>query len=103
MIDNIELFHLGDTDVRIFEPIHEFLPRSAYPGDSDRRDALQRKMQVDYEDAYDDQIGVIRGKWPEIERYLTEMRRYIHTYAGEVFEIVLGHVRARVLGERRGD
>jgi len=102
MIDNIELFHLGETDVRIFEPIHEFLPRKAYPGDSDRRDALQEKMQVAYEKAYDDQIEAIRKKWPEIERYLIEMRRHVHTYTGEVFEIVLGRVKARVLGGRPG-
>jgi hypothetical protein len=99
MIDNIELFHLGETDVRIFEPVHEFLPRSAYPGDAARREELQGKMQAAYEKAYADQMAVIRKRWPEIERYLTEMHRHIHTYTGEVSEIVIGRVKARILGE----
>jgi hypothetical protein len=98
MIDNIELFHLGETDVRIFEPIHEFLPKAAYPGDTEKHDALQRKMQADYEKAYAGQMALIRKRWPEIDRYLTEMHRHIHAYTGEVFEIVSGRVKARILG-----
>ncbi len=103
MIDNIELFHLGETDVRIFEPIYEFLSRAAYPGDPGKRDALQGKMRADYEKAYSGQMEGIRRKWPEMERYLIEMRRHIHTYTGEAFERVSGRVRARVLGERQKD
>jgi hypothetical protein len=102
MIDNIELFHMGETDVRIFEPIYEFLPRTAYPGDSNKRDDLQRKMRVDYEKSYAAQMDVIRKKWPEIERYLNEMHRHIHAYNSEPFEKVVARVKARVSGERWG-
>ncbi len=101
MIDNIELFHLGETDVRIFEPIHEFLPKAAYPADSGKRDDLQGKMEAEYEKAYAEQMAVNRKKWPEIDRYLTEMHRHIHAYSGEVFEMVVGRIRARVRGETR--
>ena len=100
MIDNIELFHLEDTDVRIFEPIYEFLPRKAYPEDTRRREQLQEKMQVDYEKAYGEQMAVIRKEWSEIERYLVEMRRNIHTYSNEVFETILSRIKARVLPKR---
>jgi len=96
MIDNIELFHLDETDVRIFEPIYEFLPKKAYPGDRPKRVRLQDKMRQEYEAAYDDQRTVIRKEWPEIERYLIEMRRNIYAYAGEVFEMVMARVKAAV-------
>jgi len=96
MIDNIELFHLEDTDVRIFEPIYEFLPKKAYPDDLPKREMLQDKMRHEYEAAYADQRTVIRKAWPEIERYLIEMRRNIHAYAGEVFEMVMTRVKAEV-------
>jgi hypothetical protein len=102
MIDNIELFHLGDTDVRIFEPIYEFLPRRAFPDSAGKRDLLQEKMQADYRKAYADQMATIRAKWPEIERYLIEMHRHIHTYTEEPFEMVAGRVKARVSGETQG-
>ncbi len=100
MIDNIELFHLEETDVRIFEPIYEFLPKKAHPEEGTRRDRLQEKMQSDYTRAYDDQMEVIRREWPEIERYLVEMRRNIHAYTGDTFELVMGRVRARVFPKK---
>jgi len=97
MIDNIELFHLEETDVRIFEPIYEFLPKKAYPDDRLKRMRLQDKMRQEYEAVYADQRMVIREAWPEIERYLIAMRRNIHAYAGEVFEMVMTRVKAQVL------
>ena len=100
MIDNIELFHLDETDVRIFEPIHEFLPKKAFPDEAGKRSRLQQKMQADYEKAYAEQMAVIRTEWPEIERYLIAMRRNIHAYGGETFEMVMGRVKARVFGKR---
>jgi hypothetical protein len=96
MIDNIELFHLEETDVRIFEPIYEFLPKKAYPDDPSRRVRLHDKMRQEYEAAYAAQRTAIRKEWPEIERYLIEMRRNIHAYAGEVFEMVMTRVKAQV-------
>ena len=96
MIDNIELFHLEETDVRIFEPVYEFLPKKAYPDDRPKRVRLQEKMRQEYEAAYADQRTVIRKAWPEIERYLIAMRRNIHAYAGEVFETVMAGVKAQV-------
>ncbi|OIP33506.1 MAG: hypothetical protein AUK27_10285 [Deltaproteobacteria bacterium CG2_30_66_27] len=96
MIDNIELFHLEEDDVRIFEPIYEFLPKKAYPDDRPKRVRLQDKMRQEYEAAYADQRTVIRKEWPEIERYLIGMRRNIHAYAGEVFGGVMTRVKARV-------
>ena len=96
MIDNIELFHLEETDVRIFEPIYEFLPKKAYPDDRAKRERLQDKMRQEYEAAYAEQRAAIRKEWPEIERYLIEMRRNIHAYAGEVFEMVMTRVKAEV-------
>jgi hypothetical protein len=100
MIDNIELFHLDETDVRIFEPIHEFLPKKAFPDEAGKRSRLQQKMEEEYEKAYAEQMAVIRKEWPEIERYLVEMRRNIHAYAGETFELVMGRVKARAFGKR---
>lgn len=100
MIDNIELFHLDEEDVRIFEPIHEFLPKRAYPDDGGKRIALQNRMQKAYDQAYRDQMKVIGGEWGEIERYLIEMRRHIRTYTGEVFESVLAKIKARVFAQR---
>ena len=100
MIDNIELFHLDETDVRIFEPIYEFLPRKTHPDDGRRRERLQEGMQADYEKAYREQMAAIRKEWPEIERYLIEMRRNISTYAGEAFDTVLSRVKARVFPKR---
>jgi hypothetical protein len=96
MIDNIELFHLDETDVRIFEPIYEFLPKKAYPGDRPKRERLHEKMRGEYDAAYADQRMIIRKAWPEIERYLIEMRRNIYAYAGEVFEMVMARVKAEV-------
>jgi hypothetical protein len=103
MIDNIELFHLGDADVRIFEPIHEFLPKKAFPGDAGKRDRLRQRMLADYGKAYADQMNAIRGMWPGIERYLTGKHRLISTYTGESFETVAGRVRAKVSGKSRGE
>lgn len=100
MIDNIELFHLEEEDVRIFEPIYEFLPKKAYPEDGAKRAALQNRMQKAYDQAYKDQMKIIAGEWGEIERYLIEMRRHVRTYTGEVFETVLAKVKARVFGQR---
>jgi hypothetical protein len=96
MIDNIELFHLEETDVRIFEPIYDFLPKKAYPDDRQKRVWLHDKMRQEYDAAYAGQRAVIRKEWPEIERYLIEMRRNIHAYAGEVFEMVMTRVKAQV-------
>ncbi len=100
MIDNIELFHLEETDVRIFEPIHEFLPKKAYPNESEKREPLQARMRKEYERTYKDQRQVIRKEWGEIERYLIEMRRHVRTYTGEVFEAVLAKIKARALAEQ---
>lgn len=100
MIDNIELFHLDDTDVRIFEPIYEFLPRKAYPEDQRRRDPLQSRMREAYYQSYRDQMRVITREWGEIERYLLEMRRHIRTYTGEPFESVLAAIKARAFAKR---
>ncbi|HEX9204698.1 MAG TPA: hypothetical protein VF853_02100 [Candidatus Deferrimicrobiaceae bacterium] len=100
MIDNIELFHLDETDVRIFEPIYEFLPRKAYPDDGRKREQLEERMQADYENAYREQMAAIRKEWPEVERYLIEMRRNISTYAGEMFDTILSRVKARVFPKR---
>jgi hypothetical protein len=100
MIDNIELFHLDETDVRIFEPIYEFLPRKVYPDDGRRRETLQERMQADYEKAYREQMETIRQAWPEIERYLIEMRRNISTYAGDAFDVILSRVKTRVFPKR---
>ena len=100
MIDNIELFHLDDTDVRIFEPIHDFLPRNVYPDDRAKRAALQERMRTDYDKAYRDQMRIIVREWGEVERYLIQMRRHIRTYTGEVFEKVLGNIKARAFGKR---
>lgn len=100
MIDNIELFHLDDTDVRIFEPIHDFLPRKVYPDDRRKRDDLQKKMESAYDKAYRDQMKIIAREWGEIERYLIQMRRHIRTYTGDVFEKVLANIKARAFGKR---
>ncbi len=100
MIDNIELFHLDDTDVRIFEPIYDFLPLKAYPDDKRKREDLQARMQAEYDKAYRDQMRIIVREWGDIERYLIQMRRHIRTYTGEVFEKVLANVKARVFGKR---
>ncbi len=100
MIDNIELFHLDETDVRIFEPIYEFLPRKVFPDDRSKRDVLQERMRTEYDEAYRDQMRIIAREWGEIERYLIQMRRHVRTYTGEVFEKVLGNIKARVFGKR---
>ena len=100
MIDNIELFHLDDTDVRIFEPIHEFLPRKVHPDDRSKREELQARMEAEYDKAYRDQMRVIVREWGEIERYFIQMRRHVRTYTGEVFEKVLANIKARVFGKR---
>ena len=101
MVDNIELFHLDEGDVRIFEPIHEFLPRKAFPGDAGKRERLRRRMRGDYERAYEGQMETIRGKWPEVERYLAGMHRIVRKYTDEPFEAVAGRVRARIFGKAR--
>lgn len=100
MIDNIELFHLDETDVRIFEPIYEFLPRKAYPEDRRKRETLQARMRSEYDRSYGDQMDVIRSEWGEIERHLIERRRHVRAYTGDVFETVLARVKSRVFGKR---
>lgn len=100
MIDNIEMFHLDDSDVRIFEPISEFLPKRAFPDDGAKRSALQNRMQKAYDQAYKDQQRIIAGEWGEIERYLIEMRRHVRAYTGEVFEAVLAKIKARVFAQQ---
>jgi hypothetical protein len=99
-IDNIEIFHLDEMDVRIFEPIHEFLPKKAYPGDAAKARALRHKYEAAYRAAYDDQMTIIKKEWGEIERYLMEMRRHIRAYTGDSFETVLTGVRSRIFGKR---
>ena len=100
MIDNIELFHLDETDVRIFEPIYEFLPKKVHPDDARRRDPLQTRMRGAYEEAYRDQMRVIAHEWGEIERYLLEMRRHARAYMGEPFEGVMARIKSRVFSKR---
>lgn len=100
MIDNIEIFHLEATDARIFEPIHDFLPKRAYPSDEGKAAALRARLEDAYRKAYADQIHVIRQEWGEIERYLIEMRRHIRAYTGDTFETILSHIRSRVFGKR---
>ncbi|MGE5663513.1 MAG: hypothetical protein ACM31I_04180, partial [Deltaproteobacteria bacterium] len=100
MIDNIELFHLDETDVRIFEPIYEFLPKKAYPEDRRKREPLQSRMRTEYERSYADQMDIIRSEWGEIERHLIEMRRHIRAYTGDVFETVLARIKSRVFGKK---
>lgn len=102
MVDNIELFHLDDGDVRVFEPIHDLLPRKAYPSDAVKRDRLRRKMRADYLKAYENQMETIREKWPQMERYLAGMHRVVRRYTGEPFEAVAGRVKARVFGKAGG-
>lgn len=100
MIDNIELFHLDETDVRIFEPIYEFLPKRVHPDDRRKREALQARLRAVYEKAYKAQRKVLAEKWPDVERYLTEMRRHIRVYSDNVFETILAQVKARVFAKR---
>jgi hypothetical protein len=100
MIDNIELFHLDDTDVRIFEPIYEFLPKKAFPDDVAKRTALQNRLHKAYDQAYRDQMRIIVEEWGEIERYLIEMRRHVRAYSGEVFETILAKIKARVFAQQ---
>ena len=100
MIDNIELFHLEETDVRIFEPIYDFLPKKTHPDDARKRDSLRTAMRREYEEAYRDQIRVIAHQWGEVERYLLEMRRHARAYSGEPFEGVLSRIKARVFAKR---
>jgi hypothetical protein len=100
MIDNIELFHLDDTDVRIFEPIYEFLPKKAFPDDGAKRTALQNRLQKAYDQAYRDQMRIIAEEWGELERYLIEMRRHVRAYSGEVFETILAKIKARVFAQQ---
>jgi hypothetical protein len=100
MIDNIELFHLESSDVRIFEPIHEFLPRKAHPSDSRKARAMRQGFEELYRDAYQGQMALIRDEWGPLERYLMAMRRHVRTYTGELFETVLAGIRTRIFGKR---
>jgi len=45
-------------------------------------------------------MAAIRKEWPEVERYLIEMRRNISTYSGEVFDTILSRVKARAFPKR---
>lgn len=100
MIDNIELFHLDATDVRIFEPIHDFLPKKVHPDDARKRDSLQARMREVYEEAYRDQMRIIGREWGEIERYLLEMRRHVRAYTGEPFEGLMAKIKSQVFSKR---
>ncbi len=100
MIDNIEIFHLEAADARIFEPIFDFLPGKAYPGDSRKARALHQTFEALYREAYDAQMALVRHEWGELERYLVSMRRHIRAYSGDLFETVLTGVRARIFGKR---
>lgn len=100
MIDNIELFHLDETDVRIFEPIYEFLPKKMHSDDTRKRDPLQARMRESYEEVYRDQMRIIAREWGEVERYLLEMRRHVRAYTGEPFEGVMARIKSRVFSKR---
>lgn len=100
MIDNIEMFHLDDADVRIHEPIYEFLPKKACPDEAGKRATLQNRMQKAYEQAYKDQMLAIAREWGELERYLIEMRRHVRNYSGEAIETILAKIKARVFAHQ---
>lgn len=100
MIDNIELFHLDETDVRIFEPIYDFLPKKVYPDDLRMRNPLQARMRDAYEEAYREQMRILAREWGELERYLLEMRRHARAYSGEPFEGVMARIKSRVFSKR---
>jgi hypothetical protein len=100
MIDAIELFHLESADVRIFEPIHEFLAKKAFPSDGRKARSMRSGFEAVYDDAYGAQMAHIRDQWGEVERYMMSMRRHIHAYSGELFETVLAGVRTRIFGKR---
>jgi len=102
MIDNIELFHLEETDVRIFEPIYEFLPKKAYPTTARSGCGCRRRCGRSTRRRMPNRERRSGRRGPEIERYLIEMRRNIHAYAGEVFEMVMTRVKAEVFPESRG-
>jgi hypothetical protein len=100
MIDSIELFHLEAADARIFEPIHEFLPKKAHPDDARKARAMRQSYEGIYRDAYQRQAAHIRDEWGAVERYLMSMRRHVRTYTGEVFENVLAGIRSRIFGKK---
>ncbi len=99
-IDNIEIFHLDSTDVKIHEPIYDFIPRKVYPSDSKKRKQLSEKIKKKYEEAYNNQMEKIKEKWPHIERYLSEMKRLIREYTGEPFELVLSKVKSKIFKKK---
>lgn len=99
-IDNIEIFHLDSEDVKIHEPIYDFLPRIIHPKDSRKRKALTDKIRDFYNDSYEIEMENIKGSWPSIERYLSEMKRYIREYTGEPFELVLSKIKNNLRKKR---
>ncbi|RMG59986.1 MAG: hypothetical protein D6713_04130 [Deltaproteobacteria bacterium] len=99
-IDNIEIFHLDSTDVKIHEPVYDFISRRVHPDDAKKRKQLREKLRKKYEEVYEAQMAKIREKWPQIERYLSEFKRLIREYTGEPFEIVLSRIRSRIFGKK---
>lgn len=101
-IDNIEILHLDSEDVKIHEPIFDFLPGKIYPKDSRKRENFREMVRKRYDNAYALTIDEIRVSWPEIERHLSSMKRYIREYTGEPFEIVLSKVKKKLKTKASG-
>lgn len=99
-IDNIEIFHLSSQDVKIHEPVYDFLPKKIYPKDSRKRKSLSDRMQKSYGVAYEKEIANIKENWPSIERYLSEMKRYIREYTGDPFELTLSKIKTNLRRKR---
>ena len=95
-IDNIEILHLDSEDVKIHEPIFDFLPRKISPNDGRKRKSLGEKIKKKHFKFYRGELTNIREKWPFIERYLSEMKRHIRDYSGEPFESILSKIRHNV-------
>lgn len=99
-IDNIEIFHLDSHDVKIHEPIFDFLPKKIHPKDSRRRKSITEKIKKKYSDAYEKELRRVKENWASIERYLSEMKRYIREYTGEPFELTLSKVKNNLRKKR---
>ncbi len=99
-IDNIEIFHLDSDDVKIHEPIFDFLPKKIHPKDSRKRKALSARVKKNYTATYEKEFGCIKENWPSIERYLSEMKRYIREYTGEPFELTLSKIKTNLRKKR---
>lgn len=100
-IDNIEIFHLDTDDVKIHEPIYDFLPRKIFPDDGRKRKSLGERVRRRHEESYGKELLNIRDNWPSIERYLFEMKRHIREYTGESFEAILSKIRHNIQKKTR--